>query len=117
MADISEAIAADLVLGPREKEARRSAINTLCTKWLRKEPETVQADYRLIQRELARLNPVLCGVSKGRFANVKSLINRSFLAVRRDLIDTHKTSLAPEWVDLFAAAGEPALKHVARQSG
>jgi len=111
MGDLWSAIAADPVVGPREKEARRSAINTLCNKWLHKDPKDVTADYQLIQREMARLNPVLCGVGKGRFANVKSLINRSFLAFRRDLIDTRRTALLEEWERLFAAVGEPSLKH------
>jgi hypothetical protein len=87
------------------------SISRRCKKWLHKDPENVEADYKLVRGELTRLNPVLCRVSKGRFANVKSLINRSFLAFRRDLIDTRKTALLAEWADLFAGVGDPALKH------
>jgi integrase len=110
MGDLLNAIAVDPVIGPREKEARRSAIRTL-GRWLHQDIEDVPADYRLIKRELTRLNPVRCGVSNGRFANVRSLINRSFLAFRKDLVDTRKVVLLPEWAGLFAAVADPSLKH------
>lgn len=93
MADVKRVITADSVLGQRQKEAQRSAVNNCC-KWLGKEPEHVSAEFRALQRELARLTPALCNVSKGRFANVKSLLNRTMLALRADLIDTRK--IAPQ---------------------
>ena len=105
--DLRDAISADPVLGPREKEARRSAIQTFC-KWQGiKEPSGVPADYVAVKRELACLSAGLCGVSKGRFANVRLLINRSFLAYRADLIDTRKTRFLPEWDQLFRDVGDP----------
>lgn len=111
LADLRDAIAADPVLGPRQKEARRSALQTFCKKWLRKEPAAVPADFRAVKRELARLRPTLNDVSEGRFANVASLINRSFLSFRKDLIDTRKTTLLPAWRRLFSEVGGTTLRY------
>jgi integrase len=66
----------------------------------------VQADYQLFKREWARLNSAMCDVGQPRFTRVKSLINRSFFAYRRDLIDTRKARFDPEWEGLFAAMTE-----------
>src|SRR5262245_5825671 len=109
MDDLREAISADAALDARTREARRSAIKKFC-KWMDRAPEDVPADAKSIRNEFRRLSPVLCGVSKGRFSNVKSLINRALLAHRRDLIDTRKAPLLPEWEGLFAATNDPDLK-------
>ena len=107
--DLIATVAADPTLGPRQRQARLSALKSLC-KWRGKEPADAPADYRTVKHELARLNAAQCGVSKGRFDNVRSLVNRIFLVYGADLIDTRKIQLLPEWERLFTAVGKQWLR-------
>lgn len=112
MADLINAIAADATLDRRQREARRSAVKTLC-RWLGKEdsPGEVTAELRVVRQLMDGLAPAACtaksrtgemrAVSNGRRANVMSLVNRSLMALRADLIDTRRIPLTPEWRDLF----------------
>jgi hypothetical protein len=121
MADVLVAIDSDPDIGPRQREARRSSVKTFC-RWLGKagREAEVSAELRSVRRLMASLIPAQCTaksqsgearpVSKGRRANVFSLINQVLLSLRADLIDTRRTPLLLEWEELFTAVGDPALK-------
>jgi integrase len=121
MADVLMAIGSDPDIGPRQREARRSAVKTFC-RWLDKADREaeVSAELRTVRRQMATLIPAQCTtrcrsgktrpVSKGRRANVFSLLTRTLLALRADLVDTRRTPLLPEWDSLFAAIGDPTLR-------
>lgn len=109
MADLIAAREADPTIGPRRKQEDCSAVRSLC-RWMpgKPEPDTVPADTRLVKREITRLTPVLCGVSKGRVDTVCSRVRGLFYQYRADLIDTRKAQLLPEWQTLRDATDDDA---------
>jgi integrase len=62
-------------LQPRDKRDIKSAIETAC-KWFKKTPGSVPLDPSVIRRLFKSVSPGGCGVTKKRFANVKSSIRR-----------------------------------------
>jgi hypothetical protein len=120
MADVLEAIAADRRLSSRQRQERRSAVKTLC-RWLGKDgsPGEITAEIRIVHQLMADLAPAACTaksrtgemrpVSNGRRANVMSLVHRSLIELRADLVDTRRTPLSGAWQDLFAGT-DPVLK-------
>jgi hypothetical protein len=69
------------------------------------EPEAIPVDMAAISARLAAVNPVTVGITRKRFANIRS----DFLAavkaaglVRANVKLTGKSVLSPAWVDLFA---------------
>ncbi|HVY43360.1 MAG TPA: tyrosine-type recombinase/integrase [Hyphomicrobiaceae bacterium] len=105
IADLRDAVARDLRFSPKQRQAYRSALNSICA-WSDKNCADVAADVKAVRQILAQLNPTACGVSKGRFCNVRSLAQRVFHAYQTDLIDTRRTPLMPEWQALFDAISD-----------
>ena len=61
-------------LGARAKRDVRSAIETSC-KWFGETPDSVPFDPIALRRLYKTVSPGGCGVTKKRFANVKSSVN------------------------------------------
>lgn len=113
MAELRDAVSVDPKLDRRQKEARRSAIKKACS-WIGRQPELISAEFIVVMRELEALNGASAGVTQSRFENVRSLVRRTLLSLREDLVDTRKQHLSPEWRALFAVTGSP---HVQRTLG
>ncbi len=101
-------IEADPSIGPRKKQEWCSAIRSYC-KWTEKAPEYVPVDHRAAAREFAGLSFLVCGVSEGRFNNVKSIVIRVFRGNRANLIETRVVRLLPVWARLLDETDDPWL--------
>ena len=101
-------IQADPSIGPRKKQEWCSAIRVYC-KWTEKAPEYVPVDHRAAARRFAGLSFLVCGVSEGRFNNVKSIVIRVFRGNRANLIETRVVRLLPVWARLLDETDDPWL--------
>ncbi|MEP2558385.1 MAG: tyrosine-type recombinase/integrase [Rhizobiaceae bacterium] len=95
MADVLVSIEAFSDLDARSKRDLRSGVNSLA-KWTHKTPAELQANFRSLQAEFKKLNPVLVGVSKRRFANVRSAVS-SALNLAGVPKSNRQTPISPDW--------------------
>jgi integrase len=103
--------AADLPKARRQDLA--SAVRTVA-RALARPPELIPADPVLLGRRLAEISPIALGVSKGRWANVRSLLLQALALSRPMLPGRHREPLSPPWAALHQAL--PCRAHAHRLS-
>jgi integrase len=105
----SRATLADLIslisgaeITERQKQDLRSAVNTVA-KVLDAEPATIFAEPALLRRRLEQTSPAACGLSQGRWNNVRSLLGKALALARPMLPGRSIEPLIPDWESLAAA--------------
>jgi hypothetical protein len=96
LATILTAIAAAPGLTKVQRQDMASAVRT-AARILGRPPEQIPADPPLLARRLAEVSPVACGLSKGRWANVRSLMLKALTLTRPMLPGRHRESISPAW--------------------
>ena len=95
LADVIELISkADLP--KRQKQDMRSAVRTIA-KLLGTEPAAITVEPAALRRRLDELSPEAYGLSRGRLANIRSLLGRAITLVRPILPSRTVAPLSPEW--------------------
>lgn len=107
LADVLRCLEADDGLDPRAAGEMRSAIHTVC-RVLGSDPSLVLAEPRHLRPRLAKVTPVMAGVSAGRWNNVKSLTLKALKRVGlKSMAGRSREPLAPEWEALRALLPDP----------
>ena len=88
-------------LPERKKQDLRSAVRTVA-KLLGTEPVFIAADPALLRRRLEGIFPEAHGLSRGRWANVRSLLGKALALARPILPSRNIDPLLPEWEALAA---------------
>ena len=91
-------------LPERQKQDLRSAVRT-AAKLLGAEPEAIAADPAALRRRLEGLSPEAYGLSRGRWANIRSLLGKALALARPILPGRNVAPLSPEWDALAAGLG------------
>jgi integrase len=87
-------------LPERKRQELSSAIRTVA-RALGRLPENVPADGRLLAGRLKDVAPAAIGVSRGRWANIRSLLRTSLALVQPISPGRHQNDLLPEWLALW----------------
>src|SRR5215469_13983123 len=87
-------------LPERKRQELSSAIRTTA-RALGRLPENVPADGRLLAGRLKDVAPVAMGISRGRWANIRSLLRTSLALVQPISPGRHQNGLLPEWLALW----------------
>src|SRR5262249_48244965 len=112
LADVLAAVAAaDLPKTQRQNLA--SAVRTIA-RLLGRPPELLAADPQRLAQRLCDVSYIAVGLSKGRWANVRSLLNQALALTRPMLPGRHRTKLSPAWQALYDAL--PQRGHAIRLS-
>ena len=107
LADVLRCLEADDGLDPRAAGEMRSAIHTVC-RVLGADPSLVLAEPRQLRPRLAKVTPVMAGVSAGRWNNIKSLTLKALKRVGlKSMAGRSREPLAPEWEALRALLPDP----------
>jgi hypothetical protein len=85
----------------RRKEELRSAVRTVA-RLLETEPSTITADPAALRRRLETVAPEAHGISRGRWANVRSLLAKALAMVRPMMPGRSRQTILPEWQALTA---------------
>jgi integrase len=88
-------------LSGRRKEELRSAVRTVA-RLLGTEPAAVAADPAALRRRLQSIAPEAHGISRGRWANVRSLLVKALAMARPMMAGRSKQAILPQWVALTA---------------
>src|SRR5689334_13528818 len=99
LANVLAAIAA-AELPKAQRQNLASAVRTVA-RLLDRPPELVPADPQRLAQRLQEISPVAAGLSKGRWANVRSLLHRALALTRPMLPGRHRTTLSPAWQALY----------------
>src|SRR5215472_4583113 len=87
-------------LPERKRQELSSAIRTVA-RALGRLPENVPADGRLLAGRLKDVAPTAIGVSRGRWANIRSLLRTSLALVQPISPGRHQNDVLPEWLALW----------------
>lgn len=101
LAEVLAAVAVATDLTKPERQDMMSAVRT-AARMLGRPPEQIPADPSLLGRRLAEISPLAHGISKGRWANVRSLLLKSLALTRPMLPGRHRRPLTPSWKALSA---------------
>jgi len=93
LATMLETIAVAPGLTKPQRQDMASAVRT-AARMLGRPPEQIPADPR---RRLAEVSPIARGISKGRWANVRSLIVKALALTRPMLPGRHRDPISPAW--------------------
>src|SRR5215469_7608428 len=104
LADVLAAIAV-VELPKARRQNLASAVRTVA-RLLDRPPELVPADPQRLAQRLQEIAPVAAGLSKGRWANVRSLLSRTLALTRPMLPGRHRTKLSPAWRALYVGLPE-----------
>jgi hypothetical protein len=85
----------------RRKEELRSAIRTVA-RLLGTEPAAIDADPAALRRRLETIAPEAHGMSRGRWANVRSLLGKALSMARPMMAGRSRQAILPEWEVLTA---------------
>src|SRR5262245_37069999 len=96
LATIPTAIAAAPGLTKAQRQDMTSAVRT-AARILGRPPEQIPADPPLLARRLAEVSSVASGISKGRWANVRSLMLKALSLTRPMLPGRHHEPISPAW--------------------
>ena len=98
---------ADLILAmsqiedtPKRLQEIVSAVRTVA-RAMRRDPCDIPADHRALAARLAKISHQQAGVSRGRWANVQSLLRQGLGLVRPLLPSRSKVALSAGWNELF----------------
>jgi len=104
-------------LPERKRQELSSAIRT-AARALGRLPENVPADGRLLANRLKDVAPAAIGVSRGRWANIRSLLRTSLALVQPISPGRNQNDLLPEWLafwnELKSRSDRIALSRVLR---
>ena len=111
LTNASRASLADLItlisnanLTERQKQDMRSAVRTLA-KALGGAPEEIAADVAGLRRRLDALSPEALGHSKGRWANMRSLLGKALAMMQPMMPGRSASPLLPAWDALVTGLG------------
>jgi hypothetical protein len=106
MMPASRATLADVILlisradfPDRRKEELRSAVRTVA-RLLGSEPAAIAADPAALRRRLETIAPEAHGISRGRWANVRSLLGKALAMARPIMPGRSRQAILPSWVAL-----------------
>jgi integrase len=99
LADLLAKVAASN-LPERKRQELSSAIRT-AARALGRLPENVPADGRLLAGRLKDVEPAATGISRGRWANIRSLLRTALAVVQPISPGRHQNDLRPEWLALW----------------
>jgi integrase len=85
----------------RRKEELRSAVRTVA-RLLAAEPAGIVVDPAALRRRLEAVAPEAHGMSRGRWANVRSLLGRALSMARPMMAGRSRQAILPEWEVLTA---------------
>src|SRR5262249_29376825 len=88
-------------LPKRQKQDMRSAVRILA-KLLGTEPAAIAVEPAALRRRLDELSPEAYGLSRGRWANIRSLLGKAIALARPILPSRTVAPLSPEWEALAA---------------
>src|SRR5579871_617397 len=100
LAGVLEAIAAVPDLTPQRRQDMASALRTVA-RMLGRTLESIPADPRQLVRRLAQVAPEAAGLTKGRWANIRSLLRAALELTRPMLPGRQVQPLSPEWQALY----------------
>ena len=89
-------------LPDRRKEELRSAVRTVA-RLLATEPAAIAADPAALRRRLETIAPEAHGITRGRWANVRSLLVKALAMVRPMMPGRSRQAILPEWEALTAS--------------
>lgn len=96
LADVLGAIAAAPTLTAPQRHDMASAVRTTC-RMLGRTPEQTSAEPPRLARRLAEVSPAAFGISKGRWANVRSLLHKALTLTKPMMPGRHRAPLSAEW--------------------
>jgi len=96
--DVLAAIATADIPEPKRQDLA-SAVRTVA-RALGRSPEEISAEPALLAKRLAEVAPVALGISAGRWANVRSLLNKALALTRPMLPGRHREPLSAAWKEL-----------------
>ena len=96
-----------------QRQNLASAVRTVA-RLLGRPPELIPADPQRLAQRLQEISPLAAGLSTGRWANVRSLLNRALAMTRPMLPGRHRTPLSAAWQALYD--GLPQRGHAIRLS-
>src|SRR5262245_23783868 len=99
LATILAAVAVAPGLTKAQRQDMASAART-AARMLGRPPEQIPADPRLLARRLAEVSPIARGISKRRWANVRSLMLKALALTRPMLPGRQREPISPAWVAL-----------------
>ena len=102
LGDVLTAVTSAIDLTKSQRQDIASAVRTVA-RVLGKPPESVPADPPLLARRLAEVMPIAIGMTKGRWANVRSLAGKALARTRPMLPGRHRQPLLPAWKALSDA--------------
>ena len=108
LADAITAAAANTILSPRQRHDLTSALRTVA-RIIGRDATDIPADPRLLARRLAELGPAAHGLSRGRWANIRSLLRTAIAEVTDISPGRHQNVLTPAWQSLWDRL--PARRH------
>lgn len=85
----------------RRKEELRSAVRTVA-RLLGTEPAAIDADPAALRRRLETIAPEAHGMSRGRWANVRSLLGKALAMARPMMPGRSRQAILPAWEALMA---------------
>src|SRR5262245_48139100 len=99
LAEVLVAVATAPGLTKVERQDMASALRT-AARALDRQLEQIPADPQLLARRLAEVSPVARRISRGRWANVRSLILKALTLTRPMLPGRYRDPLLPAWKEL-----------------
>jgi hypothetical protein len=96
-------------LPERKRQELASAIRTTA-RALRRSPENIPADGRLLASRLKEVAPAAFGISPGRWTNVRSLLRTALAIIQPISPGRNRNDLLPEWVALSHKLDSPSDK-------
>ncbi|MGO9389099.1 hypothetical protein [Rhodoblastus sp.] len=108
-AEVSRTSLADLIalieranLSPTQQRDQISAVRTL-VRLLGAEPQDIPADPTWLRRRMETISPEALGLSKGRWANIRSLVGKALSLARPMQPGRQIAPLLPEWENLLSS--------------
>src|SRR4051794_11104115 len=86
-----------------QKRDQISAVRTIA-RLLNAEPGDIEADPVRLRSRLATLSPEALGLSRGRWANLRSLLGKALHLARPMMPARQRGAVSPEWARLLAQA-------------
>jgi hypothetical protein len=83
-------------LPERQKQDMRSAVRTIA-KLLGTEPAAIAVEPVALRRRLDELSPEAYGLSRGRWANIRSLLGKAIALARPMMPSRNNVPVLPEW--------------------
>lgn len=110
LADAILAVTNDAALTQRQRHDRISAIRT-AARLLERDPAEVPANPRLLAVRLAEIAPAAHGISRGRWANIRSLIRQALSTILIVTPGRQLNPLSPAWQSLWDRMRAPRYRH------